>query len=183
MTQRVRDIMSREPVVIHVDHSLAEAAKRMREADIGALPVVDGDELVGVITDRDLVVRAMARRAVSVAARVSEAMTRHVVFCHEQASIGEAASLMASERVRRLVVVDRDRELVGIVSLADVARVEDSSRYSAAAAVRGISKPTNTAKTPSKEDPTGGRARGSPAGTLHVYARRPRIRRAGGTER
>lgn len=181
MTQSVRDIMSREPVVIHVDHSLAEAAKRMREADIGALPVVDGDELVGVITDRDLVVRAMARRAVSVAAHVWEAMTRHVVFCHEQASIGEA-SLVASERVRRLVVVDRDRELVSIVSLADVARVEDS-RYSAAAAVREISKPTNTAKTPSKEDPTGGRARGSPAGTLHVYARRPRIRRAGGTER
>jgi CBS domain-containing protein len=95
MTQGVRDIMSRQLALGHVDHSLAEAAKRMREADVGALPVVDGDELVGVVMDRDLVVRATTRCANPTTARVSQAMTRHVVFCHESTSVGEAASLMA----------------------------------------------------------------------------------------
>jgi CBS domain-containing protein len=83
MTQSVRDIMSRQLALAHVDHSLAEAAKRTREADVGALPVVDGDELVRVVTDRDLVVRATARYANPYTAPVLQAMTRHVVFCHE----------------------------------------------------------------------------------------------------
>jgi CBS-domain-containing membrane protein len=124
-----------------------------------------------------LIVRVTARHVDPAVASVSDAMTRHVVSCHEQTSVAEAASLMAREKVRRLAVLDRDRELVGVFSLADLARMDDSGRYAAAATMRAISEPTNTAKRPAGEDPTGGRARGSPAGTLHVYARKPRKRR------
>lgn len=179
MTQSVADVMSCRPVLAHVDHSLAEAAKRMREKNVGALPVVDGDELVGIVTDRDLVARATARDADPAITPVLEAMTRHVVFCRERILIAEAAALMARERVRRLAVLNRDRELVGIVSLADITRIDDVGTRAAAAALQVICQPTpNAAKAPpDEEDPTGGRARGSPAGTLHVYAERPRRRR------
>jgi CBS domain-containing protein len=177
MTRRVDQIMSREPVVIHVDHSLAEAAQRMKEYDIGSLPAVDGDELVGVVTDRDLVVRGIARGADPASTSVLDAMTRHVVFCHDKASTDEAASLMAQQRVRRLMVVDDERGLVGVISLGDMARAGHGDKNIAAAATRVISLPLKTAKIPGDEDPTGGRARGSPAGTLHVYAQQPRVRR------
>jgi CBS domain-containing protein len=76
---------------------------------------------------------------------------RHVVFCHECASIGEAASFMARARVRRLPVVARDRELVGIVSLADMARIADAGRNIAAVVARVISEPMGAAKTPAGE--------------------------------
>jgi CBS domain-containing protein len=177
MTHSVKEIMSCDPVIVHLDHPLAEAAQRMREFDIGALPVVDGDELVGVVTDRDLVIRGVERRADPATAPVSDAMTRHVVACHEDAPIDEAASLMAQERVRRLVVVNDEQELTGVISLPALARLEDSGTDLSAAALRAISMPMRTAKAPADEDPTGGRARGSPAGTLHVYAQNPRIRR------
>jgi len=110
----------------------------MKEFDIGALPVVDGDELVGVVTDRDLVIRGVEQGADPVSAPVSDAMTRHIVACHEEASIDEAVSLMAQERVRRLVVVNGGRELAGIISLSDLARIEDSRIDLSAAALRVI---------------------------------------------
>ena len=165
MIRRVKDIMAREPRIVHVDLSLGEAAERMREAAIGALLVVDGDELVGVVTDRDLVVRGMANALDPGATAVLAAMTRHVIYCRESNTIGEAAELMAEQRVRRLAVVDDDRELVGVVSLGDLARAEGPRGSAAAAALREISQPLGTAKIPGREDPTGGRARaGSFAG-------------------
>jgi CBS domain-containing protein len=176
MRQKVKAILSYNPVVAHVDDPQAEAANRMREADVGVLPVVDGDELVGVITDRDLVVRGMALGVDPASVSVADAMTRHVVSCRRSTSIEQAAGLMARERVRRLLVVDAARELVGILSLGDIARCTDEdAMVVGAAAMREIARPM----TPSAEDPTGGRARGSPAGTLHVYAGRPRLRRGG----
>ena len=177
MTRSVKETMSRDPVLIHVDHSLPETAQRMKEFDIGAQPVVDGDELVGVVTDRDLVIRGVEQGADPVSAPVSDAMTRHVVACHEEASNDEAGAPMAQERARRLVVVNGGRELAGIISLPDLARLEDSGMDLSAAALSVISMPMETAKTPAHEDPTGGPARGPPAGTLHVYAQKPRIRR------
>jgi CBS domain-containing protein len=177
MMRTVKDIMVREPKIIHVDLPLSEAAARMKEAGTGALFVVDGDELVGVVTDRDLVIRGMTKAADPAAATVIETMTRHVVHCAETSTIDEAAALMAEQRVRRLAVVDADCELVGVVSLGDLARAEGAGGLAAAKALRVISAPLGTAKMPAREDPTGGRARGSTAGNLHVYAQRPRIRR------
>lgn len=174
----VRDVMTREPVIIHVDLSLAEAAMRMRQAAIGLLFAVDGDELVGVATDRDLVVRGLAAGFSPSSTRVMDVMTRHVVSCHELSALEEAGGLMAQQRIRRLAVVDDDRELVGVLSLGDLARRTDAEgAVPLAKVLTAISEPITTAKTPAREDPTGGRWRGSPPGMLHVYARRPCIRR------
>ncbi|HUC67684.1 MAG TPA: CBS domain-containing protein [Stellaceae bacterium] len=174
---RVKEIMAREPVIVHVDHSLTEAATRMKEADVGALFVVDGDELVGVVTDRDLVIRGIAAGITPGSAPVIDTITRHVVFCHENSSLEDAAALMARQRIRRLAVVDDDRELVGVLSLGDLARSADVEPTALAAVLRAIGEPIAAAKLPAYEDPTGGRRRGSPPGSLHVYARRPSIRR------
>jgi CBS domain-containing protein len=106
--------MSRQLALAHVDHSLAEAAKRMREADAGALPVVDGDELVG---DVPIAIWSCGNSTTCQCPYGAGIASDHKARC--VLPIGEAAALMARARVRRLAVVDRDRELVGIVSLAD----------------------------------------------------------------
>jgi CBS domain-containing protein len=174
----VDQIMSGDPVVAHIDHSLAEAAQRMKEADVGALPVVDGDELVGVVTDRDLVVRGLSEMSAGLAPNVIDVMTRHVVYCDGKTGLGQAAALMTEQGVRRLAIVDPDRELIGILSLGDLARA-DPEGATTAPILRAVSRASEWAKTPAREDPTGGRARRSPPGVPHVYARRPAIRRGG----
>jgi CBS domain-containing protein len=175
---KLKHLMSPNPVVIHVDHPLREAALRMREAGVGALPVVDGDELVGMVADRDLVVRSLPEGG-GPDTPVGAAMTRHVVALREDAPIGAAAAAMVEHRVRRLAVVDRDRVLVGMLSLTDLAGAGLQGCELAAVALRVVSAPIATAKTPAREDPTGGRARRSPAGAPHVYAPQPRIKRNG----
>jgi CBS domain-containing protein len=174
----VERIMSSDPVVVHIEHSLAEAAHRMKETDVGALPVVDGAELVGFVTDRDLVVRGLSDPSIGLEAKVSDVMTRHVVCCNGQTGLGQAASLMTEQGVRRLVVVDQDRELIGILSLGDLAR-GDPEGATTAPILRAVSRASEWAKTPGREDPTGGWARRSPPGVPHVYARRPAVRRGG----
>jgi CBS domain-containing protein len=140
--QTVKEVHSRNPVVVDVDQPQAEAATRMKEADVGILPVVDGDELVGVITDRDLVIRGTALGFDPASASVAEVMTRHVVFCRPSASVAQASRLMATERVRRLLVVDSARELVGMLSLGDIARCADEEAMNiGAAAMRVIAQP------------------------------------------
>jgi CBS domain-containing protein len=121
----VRDIMSCELVSVHVDQSLVEAAVRMRDAGVGALMAVDGDEFVGVVTARDLVVRGLARHPEPGAAAVIDVMTRHVVFCRPEASVAEALGLMARQKIQRLAIVNGDRELVGVLSLGDLMRHDE----------------------------------------------------------
>jgi CBS domain-containing protein len=173
----VKHVMAREPVVVHVDQSLVEAAARMRDARIGVLFAVDGDELVGVITDRDVAIRGVAEGLDPAATAVIDVMTRHVVYCHADSSLDDVGGLMARQQVRRLAVVDDDRELVGVLSIGDLARAGGRSATTLPQTMSGICERTPMAKTPAREDPTGGRWRGSPLGTLHVYARRPCIRR------
>jgi CBS domain-containing protein len=166
---------SRDLIVCHVGHALVEAARRMRDADVGVVFVLDAEELVGVVTDRDLVIRGLALGGKG-EHRVEEVMTRHVVSCREGASIKEAGAAMGADRVRRLAVLNRREELVGVVSLADLARSPAGATV-AAGALRAICRPLATAKMPGPEDPTGGHARKSPAGDLHSYGERPRLRR------
>ena len=170
--------MSRDPVVAHVDAPLREAAHRMQMADVGAIFVVDGDELVGVVTDRDLVTRAVASDAAPPRVSIGDVMTRRVISCREDVPLAAAAETMAHHQVRRLAVVDRDGELAGVVALADLARAAGERDITAAAALRALSRRPEGGKEPTREDPTGGRARGSEAGVLHVYGERPRLRRA-----
>jgi len=107
--------------VIHPDSTLQEAAAKMKARDIGPLPVCDNRQLVGMLTDRDITVRATAEGENPTAIRVRDIMTPEVMYCFEDQLVGEAARLMQENQVRRLVVLNRDQRLVGIVSLGDLA--------------------------------------------------------------
>jgi CBS domain-containing protein len=117
----LREIMTRDVEVIRPDATLQEAAERMRSLDVGPLPVCDGDRLVGMITDRDLTVRGTAAGKDPATTQVKEVMTPEVRYCFEDQDIGEAARVMQELQIRRLIVLNREKRLVGIVSLGDLA--------------------------------------------------------------
>jgi len=118
---QLKDIMTRDVEVIAPDQSLQLAAEKMRALDVGPLPVCDGDRLVGVLTDRDIVVRGTAEGRDPFTTTVREVMTDDVVFAFEGDDVRHAAQMMRDKQIRRLLVLDRDRRLVGIVSLGDLA--------------------------------------------------------------
>jgi CBS domain-containing protein len=113
--------MTPQAEVISPDATTEEAASLMKTLDIGVLPVCDEEGLVGVLTDRDLVVRVMAATRDPKAVLVGEAMTPSVVYCFEDDDVEHAAAVMAGQQIRRLPVLDRNRKLVGIVSVGDIA--------------------------------------------------------------
>ena len=114
---KVRDVMTRPVHLIEPDASLVAAAHRMRDENVGSLPVGAGEELVGMITDRDIVVRCVADGQSCAKTAVREVMSAELLVCFADQSVKEAARLMQEYRVRRLPVLDRDQRLVGIVSL------------------------------------------------------------------
>jgi CBS domain-containing protein len=118
---QVREVMTPGVLCVAPDDTLQEAARKMKNFDVGPLPVCDGGRLVGMLTDRDIVVRSVAAGCDPRAARVRDAMTPEVLFCYDDQDVGEAARRMEDNRVRRLVVLGRDKRLVGIVSLGDLA--------------------------------------------------------------
>jgi CBS domain-containing protein len=138
----VSDVMTRAVDVIHPEATLDEAAERMRRLDVGPLPVCDGDRLVGMITDRDITVRGTAESRDPVTTRVSEIMTPEVVFTYDDEDVKHAAKLMEDHQLRRLVVLNRDKKLVGIVSLGDLA-VETSDDKLKGQVLEEISQPSD----------------------------------------
>jgi CBS domain-containing protein len=118
---QIKEVMTTGVEVVRPDDTLQEAARRMKSIDVGPLPVCDGDRLLGMITDRDIIIRATAEGRDPKVTRVKEAMTPGVVYVFEDQDIEEAASLMKERQIRRLVVLDRDKRLVGILSLGDIA--------------------------------------------------------------
>lgn len=119
---RISEVMTPSVEYIHPDATLQEAAARMKALDIGVLPVCDGfGRVVGMLTDRDITVRATAEGESPTVIRVRDVMTPEVIFCFEDQLVGEAGRLMEDRQIRRLVVVNRDERLVGIVSLGDLA--------------------------------------------------------------
>jgi CBS domain-containing protein len=137
---QVKDVMTRDVTTIGLNATLEEAAAKMSVLDIGPLPVHDGETLVGVITDRDIIVRAIATGLDPIQARVSDALTPVVIYCFEDQDVSVAERLMEENQVRRLVVLDRDHQLAGIVSLADLARrTEDEAQIGHV--VEAISEP------------------------------------------
>jgi CBS domain-containing protein len=117
----VKDIMTRTIETVRPDNTIQEAAERMKDLDVGPLPVCVGDQLIGIVTDRDITVRGTALGQDPWTEHVSDVMTRDVVCCYEDQDIQEAAQLMKDKQIRRLVVVDRNRRPTGIVSLGDLA--------------------------------------------------------------
>lgn len=132
----VSEAMSRDVKTVAPDTTIREAAWLMGECDIGALPVSDGSRLAGMVTDRDIAVRAVAIGR-GPDALVSDVMTLDVLYCHEDEDIGHVATNMADKQVRRLPVVNADKRLVGIISLADIA---DAQSDEAGEALEGITR-------------------------------------------
>ena len=117
----LRDIMTRNVEIVSADCSLKEAATKMREFDVGLIPVCEGGRLRGMVSDRDITIRATADGRDPVKTKVSEIMSTDIAYCLEDQEIEEAVSLMEARQIRRLPVLDTDKRLVGIVSLGDVA--------------------------------------------------------------
>ncbi len=118
---KVLDVMTREVEVIHPNATIAEAAEKMKQLDIGPLPVCDGDRVQGMVTDRDITIRATAAGHDPNATKVREVMTPDAVYVYEDQDVQDAAKLMAEKQIRRVIVLNRDKRLVGIVAMADIA--------------------------------------------------------------
>jgi CBS domain-containing protein len=138
---KVSDIMSRDVQVARPGDSIQSVAQRMKDIDVGSLPVCDGDRIQGMVTDRDIAIRAVAEGR-SFESAVSDIMTPEVEYVFDDDDAGVAADRMADAQVRRLPVVDRDKRLVGIVALADLTgRVKDKT---AGQTLEDISEPTRS---------------------------------------
>lgn len=118
---KIKNILTEDPEVIHPDATICEAAMKMKQHDIGMLPVCDGDRLVGSITDRDITIRAIADGADPLKTKVGEVMTSKVRYCFEDSDLEEAARIMEDEKIRRLPVLNSQKRLVGIISVGDIA--------------------------------------------------------------
>jgi CBS domain-containing protein len=118
---RIREIMTPRVEVIHPDATIEEAAEKMKRLDVGPLPVCDGERLVGMLTDRDITVRATSEGRDPRTTRVRDIMTGEVFYCFDDQDVREAAEIMERAQIRRLPVVNHDKRLVGIVSLGDLA--------------------------------------------------------------
>jgi CBS domain-containing protein len=119
-SMNVSQVLVRDIETAGTDTPLLELARRMRERGIGFMPILEGDKLVGVITDRDIVMRAVSEVKDTETARASDVMSVEVVCCFEDDSTEHARELMAEHNLRRLPVIDHDHHLVGIVKLPDL---------------------------------------------------------------
>jgi CBS domain-containing protein len=136
----VKDVMTPQVEWVTPDTTLREAAELMRTLDIGPLPVCEHDRVVGIVTDRDITLRATAEGLDPWTTRVREVMTPNVVSCYEDQDIEEAERVMKERQLRRLLVLDRDQRLAGIVSLGDLAVHADDAGM-AGEALQGVSEP------------------------------------------
>jgi len=121
MGTKVQEVMTDRPRCVSPETPLSEAAQLMESENVGALPVLDGEELAGMVTDRDIVVRAIAKGKDPRGMPVREVTTRDVVTVRPDQDLSDALELMASHQVRRLPVVDDDNRLIGVLAQADVA--------------------------------------------------------------
>lgn len=121
MRTKVREVMTDRPRGISLETPLSQAAELMESEDVGSLPVLEGEQLAGMVTDRDIVIRAVAKGKDPRGMPVREIATKDVIAVRPDDDLSEALKLMASHQVRRLPVVDDDNRLVGVLAQADVA--------------------------------------------------------------
>jgi CBS domain-containing protein len=151
--QKVRDLMTAHPVCCTPEESVAAAARQMAAHDCGAVPVVRDARtrrLVGILTDRDIVLRTTARDLSPESVLIGQVMSRNVVFVDPEATVTDCAHLMAERQVRRMPVVDRHRVVLGIVAQADLARAsgrEPVLEHELARVVEDVSEPNPPALT------------------------------------
>ena len=140
---QISDVMTRGVRTLSPSDTVVMAAQAMQELDVGAIPVCDGDRLVGMVTDRDIVVRGVAKGRLTESTHLDEVMSPDPRWCFEDQSVDEVMDQMREAQIRRVPVVDHDRHLVGIVSLGDLAVKADVGK--ARNALESISEPTETA--------------------------------------
>lgn len=134
----VSEVMSSEVFVMSPDQSLRDAARSMADLDTGVLPIGEADRLVGIVTDRDIVIRGVAEELDPNNTPVRDVMSQGVCYCYEDEDVADVADQMAELQVRRLPVVNREKRLVGIVSLGDLAQRADTSL--SGEALQGVSE-------------------------------------------
>lgn len=139
----VKDAMTRDPKVTNPDTTLVDAAAEMRAQDVGAIPVGENDRLVGMVTDRDIAMRAVAEGGNPGNTTVREVMSKDVYYCFEDVDLSEAAGIMSEHQIQRLPVLNRDKRLVGMLAVADLARNDPQSL---AKAFSGIAQPNEAAR-------------------------------------
>jgi CBS domain-containing protein len=120
---KVRDAMHRKAVWIAPDTSLSEIARTMREEDVGALPVGEDDRLIGMVTDRDVALRGFDESCDPLQMTARDVMSSPIYFCADDTELKDAVQIMEQRQIRRLPVINRDRRMVGILSMGDVAAV------------------------------------------------------------
>jgi len=140
---KISEIMTPDPELIDPNSSIRDAARRMKEEDIGALPVGENDRLIGMVTDRDITMRAVAEDRQPSSTTVRDAMSEKIYYCFEDDDVEDAAQCMAENQVRRLPILNRDKRLTGIVSLADIAQSGEECEKTA---LEGVSEPSSEAR-------------------------------------
>jgi CBS domain-containing protein len=138
MAKSIKDAMTSNPCSIDAGQNVAYAAKMMRDEDVGIAPIVEGDKLIGTLTDRDIAIRVVAEGRDSEQTKVEDVMSRDLVTIDPEQDLDEALRLMAQHQVRRIPVVEEDGRLVGVVAQADVARMGHDAKTGAV--VEEISK-------------------------------------------
>jgi len=137
----LRDIMTSDVECVRPEDTLQEAARKMKTLDVGLMPVCgDQDKVVGMLTDRDITIRATAEGMDPKTTKVRESMSADVVWCYDDQDTEEAARLMQEHQVRRLLLMDRNKRLVGVVSLGDLATGSKQER--AGQVLQGVSEPS-----------------------------------------
>ncbi|HEY7117552.1 MAG TPA: CBS domain-containing protein [Tepidisphaeraceae bacterium] len=125
---KLSDVMTRQVEDVRPGATLQEVAQKMRSMDVGAIPVCENEKLIGMITDRDITVRAVAQGQDPRTACARDAMSAGLVYCYEDEDVEEAARLMEQQQIRRLPVLDRNKRLAGIVSLGDLVTRQQNQR-------------------------------------------------------
>jgi CBS domain-containing protein len=141
---QIRELMTLGAEIINPDAPAIDAAAKMREFDVGSLPVCDGDRLEGLLTDRDIAVRLVAAGLDPNNTKVSEIMTPGATYCFDDQSLDEAAMIMEAHQIRRLPILDREKHLIGMLSLGDLAvRAQGTEDQELAEeALKNISEPS-----------------------------------------
>ncbi|GIZ52738.1 CBS domain-containing protein [Noviherbaspirillum aridicola] len=150
--QAISEVMTRDVATVGPNDTLQQAAQLMRDWNIGAVPVCDGRRLVGMITDRDITIRATAEGRRPDEVQVSEIMSDEVLWCFEDQTVGEVLQQMGDRQIRRLPVVSRNMELAGMVALGDLATRADADTDSTFEDISAPQPPErpSTGKQPSR---------------------------------
>ncbi len=122
---KVKDVMHKGVEWVSPDTPVANVAKKMREHDIGAVPVGENDRLVGMITDRDITIRAVAEDKDFSKLTARDVMTSGIIYCRDTEEVDDAARIMESKQVRRLPVIDENKRMVGMVAIGDISQSRD----------------------------------------------------------